>query len=175
MLPVHCSHATLTSSQKGYLFQLYRKLYCVTDDSDFYLCSICLRYSHVTVNGKQLGSKKSRSASSSTVMALWNGEPFTLKYLINCRKLLIAKVEKSNETISKLEREVEKVKLESKEENKRIRQYYRVVAYGHSRPGRIVRSAMSSAEKIRDLGQMFSASNNSDDDFDAAFRRLYGV
>ena len=32
-----------------------------------------------------------------------------------------------------------------------------------------------SAEKIRDLGQMFSASNNSDDDFDAAFRRLYDV
>ena len=42
-----------------------------------------------------------------------------------------------------------------------------------------MRSAMCSApsaEKIiRDLGQMFSASINSDDDFDAAFRRLYGV
>ena len=40
-----------------------------------------------------------------------------------------------------------------------------------------MRSAMCSApsaEKIiRDLGQMFSV--NSDDDFDAAFRRLYGV
>ena len=72
MLPVHCSRATLTSLQEGYLFQLYRKLYCVTDDSDLYLSSICLRYSHVTVNGKQLGSKKSRSASSSTVMAMWN-------------------------------------------------------------------------------------------------------
>ena len=30
-----------------------------------------------------------------------------------------------------------------------------------------------SAEKI--IRQMFSASNNSDDDFDAAFRRLYSV
>ena len=69
-LPVHCSRATLTSTQKSYLFQLYCKLY--GHESDLYLSSIYQRYSHVTVNSKQLGSKKSRSASSSTVMALWN-------------------------------------------------------------------------------------------------------
>lgn len=33
-----------------------------------------------------------------------DGEPYTLKYLINCRKLLIANVEKSNEIINELER-----------------------------------------------------------------------
>ena len=70
------SRATLTSSQKN--LQLYCKLYSIADiadDSDLYLSSMYMRHSHVTVNRKHLGSRKSKSASSSTVMALWNVVP----------------------------------------------------------------------------------------------------
>ena len=59
-LPVHCSRTTLTSAQKSYLLQLYCKLYSVTDDSDLYLSTIYHRYSHVTIDNKQFGSKRSR-------------------------------------------------------------------------------------------------------------------
>ena len=70
-LPTHCCRGTLTASQKQYLCQLYSKLYSI-DDSDIYIATVYMKYSHVFVNGKQLGSKNSRSASSSTVMASWN-------------------------------------------------------------------------------------------------------
>ena len=96
-----------------------------------------------------------------------DGEPHSLRYLMKCHKLLIAKVKKSNETISQLEKELEKIRLESKEENKRIRQYFEVVAHGHSRAGRMVRSALCSspsAEKIiQELHKMYSSSNDSVD------------
>ena len=36
------------------------------------MTTIYMKYSRVTVNGKQLGSKKTRSAASSNVFALWN-------------------------------------------------------------------------------------------------------
>ena len=67
------------------------------------------------------------------------------------------------QTINMLQRELEKVKLGSKEENERIRQYYyEVVAYGHSRATMMVRSAMCSApsaEKImKELERMFKSS-----------------
>ena len=58
------------------------------------------------------------------------------------------------------------IRLESKEENKRIRQYFEVIAYGHSRSSRMIRSAISSvpsAEKIiKELQQIYSPSNDSD-------------
>lgn len=96
-----------------------------------------------------------------------DGEEFSLTYLVKCRKLLIAKVKMSNEIISQLQSELEEVRLESKKENKRIRQYFELVAYGHARAGRMVRSALSSApsaEKIiQELGKIYSPSSDIDD------------
>ena len=72
-LPVHCYRETFTTSQNSYLNQLYCKMYPATDCSqDIFMSSIYYRYAHIVVNCKQLGSKNSRSAASSTVMALWN-------------------------------------------------------------------------------------------------------
>ena len=38
------------------------------------MAAVCMRYSHFTINGKQLGLYGSRTESSCTVMAEWNTE-----------------------------------------------------------------------------------------------------
>lgn len=75
-VPVHCSRSTLTSREKTNLFQLYCKLYSVSDHSNVVMSSVYMRYSHLFVNGKLLGSHKSRTASSSTVIVSWEANLF---------------------------------------------------------------------------------------------------
>ena len=75
-VPVHCSQGTLTSREKSNLFQLYCKLYSVSDHSSVVMSSVYMRYSHLFVNGKLLGSYKSRTASSSTVIVSWEANLF---------------------------------------------------------------------------------------------------
>ena len=62
-------------------------------------------------------------------------------------------------------KEVNRVKLESKEENEK---YYEVIAYGQSRAGKVVRSAMgtapAAAQIIKDLEKLYSVSYDSDSD-----------
>ena len=96
-----------------------------------------------------------------------DGKPLSQKYLMKCRTLLVSKVQRSNETINKLQRELEKVKMESKEENERIRKYYEVVAYGYSRAGRMVQSAQCSAPSaetvIKDLERIYQPCQSDDE------------
>ena len=75
-VPLHCSRGTLTLREKSNLFQLYCKLYSVSDHSNVVMSSMYMRYSHLFVNGKLLGSYKSRTASSSTVIASWDANLF---------------------------------------------------------------------------------------------------
>ena len=97
-----------------------------------------------------------------------DGESSTLKYLLKCREKLITKAKESRTKINELEKEVNRVKLESKEENERIRKYYEVIAYGQSRAGKVVRSAMgtapAAAQIIKDLEKLYSVSYASDSD-----------
>ena len=75
-VPLHCSPGTLTSREKSNLFQLYCKLYSVSDYSNVVMPSAYMKYSHLYVNGKILGSHKSRTASSSIVIASWKASLF---------------------------------------------------------------------------------------------------
>ena len=92
-----------------------------------------------------------------------DGESSTLKYLLKCREKLITKAKESR---TELQKEVNRVKLESKEENERIRKYYEVIAYGQSRAGKVVRSATApaAAQIIKDLEKLHSVSYDSDSD-----------
>ena len=99
---------------------------------------------------------------------LLDGESSTPNYLSRCQQKLMTKVKESKTTINELEKEVDRVRLEKKEENERIRKYYEVIAYGKSRSGQMVRSAMgtapAAAKIIKDLKELYSVSYNSDDD-----------
>lgn len=75
-VPVHYSRGTLTSREKSNLFQLYCKLYSVSDYSNVAMSSVYMRYSHLFFNGTILGSYKSRTASSSTVIVSWETNLF---------------------------------------------------------------------------------------------------
>ena len=59
-----------------------------------------------------------------------------------------------------LETQKSETQLKHKEEIKRIRQFYEVIAFAKSRSGRIVRSAMGTSpvagEIIRDMNSMFN-------------------
>ena len=57
----------------------------------------------------------------------------------------MAKVSEFKEINNGLQKEVDRVKLASKEENECIRNFYETIAYGKSRAGQMVRSAMGTA------------------------------
>lgn len=80
-----------------------------------------------------------------------DGEPYPTEYLLKCRKKLKTKVHKCLEKINTLELRISKINLERKEERERLRKYYETIAFGQSRTGLMVRSAMGTskaAEKI---------------------------
>ena len=75
VLPTNYSHYVLNGSQLAWLYELYSKLYCVESDViDF--SSSCKKYRIIQLHGKQLGSYKSRSTSSSCVLAIWKSDVF---------------------------------------------------------------------------------------------------
>lgn len=69
-------HGSLTSTEKSFLFQLYCKLYSVSDTSSVVMSTLYVQYSHIHINNKQLGSFRSRSSSSSTVEVSWVSDLF---------------------------------------------------------------------------------------------------
>ena len=80
-----------------------------------------------------------------------DGEPYPTEYLLKCRKKLKTKLHKCSEKINPLELKISKINLEHKQERERLRKYYETIAFGQSRTGLMVRSAMgtsSAAEKI---------------------------
>ena len=73
-LPKNCSRHTLNRKERDDLFNLYCKLYSVADSSSVAVTvsSVCMRYSHLSMYNKQLGSFKTRMSSSSVVIAEWD-------------------------------------------------------------------------------------------------------
>ena len=97
-----------------------------------------------------------------------DGESSTPEYLLKCRRKLMVKVSEFKSKITELQKEVHRIKLASKEENERIRKFYEVIAYGKSRAGQMVRSAMGTttdaSKIIKKLEELYSVSYDSEDD-----------
>ena len=62
------------------LRELYYKLYCVSSISQVEVCLSYKKYKTLCINNKQLGSYKSRSCSSSVVLAVWPHDLFGTAY-----------------------------------------------------------------------------------------------
>lgn len=75
VIPSYSSRHTLAATQKDHLMELYSELYS-TSRSSVEISAVCMRYTHVSMHGKQLGAHRSRMASSSVVMVTWNGTLF---------------------------------------------------------------------------------------------------
>lgn len=71
-MPNNYSRYTLNVRERENLLILFCKLYSISDPSNIIMSAIRMKYSHISMYGKQLGSFKTRTASSSVVMAEWN-------------------------------------------------------------------------------------------------------
>ena len=67
---------------------------------------------------------------------------YSTNYLHKCRDTLKIKVQEDRVKLNELQRKNMELKLESEREKDRIRKYYETIAFGRSRTGKIVRSAM---------------------------------
>ena len=76
----------------------------------------------------------------------------------------MTKVKQYRSRIHELEKEVAQVKSKSNEEKERLRKYYETIAFAKSRSGRMVRSAMGTANTagkiIRQMEAIFSVEND---------------
>ena len=88
------------------------------------------------------------------------GQPNSSHYLKKCIEKLTRKVRYQREKICVLEKENTDMKVEHKRETERIRQFYDTIAFGRSRSGLIVRTAMgrtsTAARIIKELKALYS-------------------
>ena len=70
-LPDNCSRCTLKGRELDNLLHLYCKLYSISDSSGITMSIVYMRYSHLFMNEKQLGSFR-----SSIVIAEWDTQLF---------------------------------------------------------------------------------------------------
>ena len=75
LIPKHSCHRVLDGTQKHCLVELYTYLYSVSR-SAIDISSVYMQYPSIFANGKQLGSHRSRTASSSIVIANWDNQLF---------------------------------------------------------------------------------------------------
>ena len=94
-----------------------------------------------------------------------DGEPYSTEYLLKCTAKLRKKVEQDRLKLSELQALNMKIRLENKEEKERIRTFYETIAFGRSRTGLLVRTAMgtsSAAGKIvKELKALYSVEQDS--------------
>ena len=93
-----------------------------------------------------------------------DGEPHSTEYLLKCTAKLRKKVKQDRLKLSELQALNMKIRLENKEEE-RIRTFYVTIAFGRSRTGLLVRTAMgtsSAAGKIvKELKALYSVEQDS--------------
>ena len=91
-----------------------------------------------------------------------DGAPHSYEYLLDCRKNIMRKLHSCKKEVNDLQKEKLEAQVKHREEIKRIRQFYEVIAFAKSRSGKIVRSAMGTSaaavEVIRDMNSMFNDS-----------------
>ena len=94
-----------------------------------------------------------------------DGEPYSTEYLLKCTAKLRKKVEQDRLKLSELQALNMKITLENKEERERIRKFYETIAFGRSRTGLLVRTAMgtsTAAGKIfKELKALYSVEQDS--------------
>lgn len=81
----------------------------------------------------------------------WDGCEYTPNYLKECRHLLMKKVEEYRRTVEELQTEKAKQAVQHRNEIEEIRTFYRNIAYGTSRTGKIVKKAMSTSEAAKEV------------------------
>lgn len=74
-LPKHCSRQVFDSTQKDNLTEVYTALYKVSR-SDLVMSTCYMQFSTARVNGKQLGTHKTHTTSSSIAIATWKQDIF---------------------------------------------------------------------------------------------------
>lgn len=74
-LPKFCSRCVLDSQQRACAVKLYCNLYSVSE-TEVDIAHTCVSYTSVVVNSKAFGTHKSRTASSSIVVANWDSSVF---------------------------------------------------------------------------------------------------
>lgn len=75
--PQHCSRQVFDQRQTDFLMELYTDLYKVSR-SALIMSSCFQQYSSAKINSKQFGTHKTRTASSSLAMAIWDSNYFSL-------------------------------------------------------------------------------------------------
>lgn len=80
-LPKYFAKHIFTQPELCQLREFYSKLYSLSQDTQFEICSIFRKYRNLQINHKQVGCYASRSSNSSTVLALWNHELYGTKSL----------------------------------------------------------------------------------------------
>ena len=93
-----------------------------------------------------------------------DGQPYSVEYLQKCIDKLKVKVREDKVTINKLQRDIINIKADNKDEVERIRCFYDAIAFGRSRAGRIVRTAIGSSSRAQKISQemrkIFSVHHN---------------
>ena len=71
VVPKYCSRKTLNATQKCHLLELYSELYGVSRSMISEISTVCLKYAHISMYNKVLGTHQSNTASSSIVFVYW--------------------------------------------------------------------------------------------------------
>lgn len=78
VVPKYCSRKTLNATQKCHLLELYSELYGVSRSMISEISTVCLKYAHISMYNKVLGTHQSNTASSSIVFVYWKYDLFGL-------------------------------------------------------------------------------------------------
>ena len=82
-----------------------------------------------------------------------DGQPHTLEYLQKCNGKLRAKVKDDKIMINRLQRLNMKIKADKKDELERIRCFYEAIAFGQSRAGKMVRTALGTSTRAQNINK----------------------
>lgn len=81
----------------------------------------------------------------------WDDSKYTHKYLMECRQQLIKKIEEYRCKLEQLQTQNSEMTLKHRKEIEEIRTFYRNIAYGTSRSGKIVKKAMSFSDAAKEV------------------------
>ena len=82
-----------------------------------------------------------------------DGEPYSVEYLQKCNEKLRRKVKDDKIIINMLQRQNMKMKADKKDEVERIRRFYETIAFGQSRAGKMVRTALGTSNRAQNISQ----------------------
>ena len=84
----------------------------------------------------------------------WDNSEHSSTYLKECRQKLIEKVKEYHQKVEQLQTEKIETACKHRAEIGEIRTFYKNIAYGTSRSGRIVKKAMSTSDAAKEVLKM---------------------